>query len=31
VAQSSYRAPYEGILTRRRHLWPFSIGVFWSL
>jgi hypothetical protein len=31
VAQSSYRAPYEGIPTRRRHLRPFSIGVFWSL
>jgi hypothetical protein len=27
VAQSSYRAAYEGIPTRRRHLRPFSMGV----
>ena len=31
VAQSSYRAPYEGIRTRRRQLRPFSVGVFLPL
>jgi hypothetical protein len=31
VAQSSYRAPCEGVRRRKSQRWPFSIDVFWAL
>ncbi len=31
VAYSGYQAPCEDVPTRRRHLWPFSIGIFFGM